>query len=127
MKIDFRQALQNLDGTPLEITTAACPVCQRPREVRLATLRGLCSDALVQGYPDPRTGGAVEIPGDEAAKRYALAVRIVNEDVLDLNPEELALIRELLLKRYAAPLFSAQARAMLNPKQREKEESGTET
>lgn len=119
MKIDFRQALQNLDGTPLEITTAACPVCQRPRESRPATLRGLCSDALVQAYQDPRTGAGIEVPGDEAAKRYALAVRIVNEDVLDLTPEELTLIRKLLPKRYAAPLFSAQARAMLDPKEEE--------
>ena len=115
MKIDFKQSLTNLDGSPLEVTVSACPMCRRPRETKPATLQDLCSDALVQGYRDAR-GQPIELSGEESVRRYSLARKILNEGTVELSPEDLTLIRKLVAKRYT-PLFSGQMWGMLDPKE----------
>ena len=112
MKIDFKQSLTNLDGSPLEVTVTACSMCRRPRETKPATLQDLCSDALVQGYRDAR-GQPIELSGEESVRRYDLARRIINEGTVEVTPEDLTLIRELVAKRYT-PLYAGQAWTMLD-------------
>lgn len=117
MKIDFNQGLVNLDGSPLNIVTAACGNCGRPKESKPATLWGLCSDALVRGYRDAR-GMAIEVTGDEAGKRYGLAVKIVNEKIVELGVPDVKLIMDLVAKAYT-PLVVAQIWDVLDPKEDE--------
>lgn len=111
MKIDFNQGLSRLDGSPLEMVTETCPTCGRPREATVATLRGICTNALVAQFQDERN-----LSGEDKVKRYDLALKITNEDVLDLPHDDLALIQKLVAKMYG-PLFVGQVWAMLDPKE----------
>ena len=112
MKINFGQRLKGLDGSDLDWTIMTCPVCGRNRESKPAMLGALCADALVQGYRDAR-GQPVQLSGDEIVRRYDLAIKIVNADTIELTPEDVTLIRELVTKRFT-PLFSGQIWHMLN-------------
>lgn len=98
MKVNFNQALLDLDGSTLDLTTEACQFCGRSRESRPATLRGVCTDALVARYRDEQEPKA--LPGEAKMKRYGLALKITAEDELDVTPEELALIRMLVAKMF---------------------------
>lgn len=101
MKINFNKPLADLDGSPLDLTTMACQLCGRPMESRPATLRGVCTDALVARYvdeQDPRSGQ--DLSGEDKMKRYALALKITVADEFDVTPEELALIRKLVAKMF---------------------------
>lgn len=117
MEVNFGRCLSELDESALNLVTAACGNCGRPRESVPATLRKLCSDALVRGYRDSR-GVPIEVPGDEAAKRYALAVKIVNTpDPIELSAQEVTLIQNLMVKAYNSPLIVAQVWEMLEAKE----------
>ena len=122
MKIDFGKCLQTLKGKPLDLTTAACGMCGRPQESVPATLRKLCSDALVRGYRDPRTNAPIEITGDEAGKRHALAVKIVNvPGPIELSAQDVTLIQNLMVKANNNALIVAQVWEMLDPKPKEED------
>lgn len=95
MKINFDQPLADLDRKQLDLTTAACRVCGRLAESRAATLRGVCTDALVAQYQDEQN-----LSGEEKMKRYTLALKITATDEFDVTPEELALIRTLVAKMF---------------------------
>lgn len=110
MKIYFTQNLVQLDGSPLEFTTMACPACGRPRESRPATLRGACANALVAQFQDEQN-----LSGEEKVKRYQLAMKIINEDAVDLPAADVALIQKLVAKVYG-PLIVGQVWEMLEPK-----------
>lgn len=113
MKINFNQRLKDLDRSDLDWITAACPYCNRARESKPAMLGILCADALVQGYRDTR-GQTIELPGDEVVQRYDLAIKIVSADTVELELEDVALIRSLVIRRFA-PLLSGQIWHMLDP------------
>ena len=116
MKINFKdRLLVGLDGTPLEIGSSACPMCGRAQERRPATLRAVCADALVAGYQNER-----DLSGEEQVKRYDIAVEITREDVVELSPEDLTLVRRLIAKMFN-PLYTGQAWHMLDPKEEEGE------
>lgn len=115
MKIDFSQCLKELDGSELEWVTVACGVCGQARESKPATLRTLCTDALVQGYRDAR-GQPIEVSGEEHVRRLNLALKIMNQDVVDLSHGDALLIQELASKRFTS-LFAGQIWQMLDPKE----------
>lgn len=115
MKIDFSQRLKNLDGSDLDWAITACGLCGREREVKPAILGILCADALVQGYTDAR-GQTIQLTGDEVVRRYGLATKIVNAGTLEMELEDVTLIRELVVKRFTT-LFSGQIWPMLDPKE----------
>lgn len=113
MKIDFTQCLQTWTGEPLELTKTQCPMCNRPTTTRPATLRAVCADTLVMERPNDRD---YQVDGEEKARRYQLALRIMNEDIVDLTPEDLALIRKLCPKIFG-PIVVGQIWTMLDPKE----------
>lgn len=117
MKINFSQCLVGLEGKPLDWVTAACGVCGRARESKVATLQVLCADALVQGYRDER-GQMIEVAGDEHARRLNLAMKIMAGGTIDITPEDAVLIRELASKRFTS-LFAGQIWQLLDPKAEE--------
>lgn len=114
MKINFGQCLVDLEGKPLEWATVACGICGRGRESKPATLQVLCADALVQGYRDSQ-GRAIEISGDEHARRLNLAMKIMTGGTIDITPEDAVLIRKLASKRFT-PLFAGQIWQLLDPR-----------
>jgi len=91
MKIDFAKTIKTLDGNELD----------PPR-----TLGQISADALLNNYPDEK------IDGDEKAKRFKLALRIVDAKDADLKSEEIAKIKRLVGIAYA-PLVVGQAFDML--------------
>lgn len=113
MKINFDQCLIDLDGAPLNWETNTCPACGRGREARPATLRILCADALVQAYRDGR-GQMEQIAGADHARRLNLAMKIMAGGVIEITPEDAALIRNLTSKRFT-PLFAGQIWQLLDP------------
>lgn len=106
VKIYFLQSLINLDGSPLETVTAACPACGRATEKRTLTLYSVCAEALLAQLRDENP------PGEEKARRYQLALKITNEDEIELTPEEAVLIRSLVAKVYG-PLVVGQVWELL--------------
>lgn len=113
MKINFNQPLADLDRSPLNLTTMACQLCGRPTESRPATLRGVCTDALVAQYQDEQN-----LPGEGKMKRYSLALKITATDEFDVTPEELALIRTLVAKMFG-PRVMGPAWTLLDSREEE--------
>lgn len=91
MKIDFSQSLKTLEGAELD----------PPR-----TLGQISADALLANYPDEK------IDGDEKAKRFRLALRLVDGKVADVKSEEISKIKRLIGIAFL-PLIVGQAYAML--------------
>ena len=89
MKLDVTQQLTNLDGTPLERPSRACPTCGRADESEPITLRGVTTTSLLAQTQE-------QMKGDEKAKRWALAIRIEQEDAPILSVEEMALVKRLV-------------------------------
>ena len=89
MKLDVTRQLTNLDGTPLERPSRACPTCGRADESEPITLRAVATTSLLAQSRD-------QVPGDEKAKRWALAIRIEQEDAPVLDLDELALVKRLV-------------------------------
>lgn len=114
MKVNFSQCLADLDGSPLDLTSEACQFCGRARESRPATLRGVCTDALVARYRDEEAGKPLS--GEEKMKRYSLALKITAADEFDATLEELALIRKLVAKMFG-PRVLGPAWTLLEPRQ----------
>lgn len=88
MKIDFTRKLTTIEGQELTYAVSACANCGRPREEKLRTMRNACVDALtsVMAHDQGETGTS-------KLERYQLALRIHNEDVVDLTAEEIVIIK----------------------------------
>lgn len=106
MKIDFTQGLTTLEGEPLMRTVRACATCGRPEETAAMTLRSVCINALL-------TQTESNLPGEDKARRYKLALQIANEDTADLPPKDVALVQELVGKLYT-PLVVGQVWKLLD-------------
>lgn len=108
-KIDVTQPITDFDGSPIESPTQICTGCNQVVEGIVMTLRLVCTSAAVyQAQNEP------PLPGEESVKRFALGMRIYDEDEPDLSAEDLALLK----KRIAAmrpPIITARAWGMLDP------------
>ena len=89
MKLDVMRQLTNLDGTPLERPSRACPTCGRADESEPITLRAVATTSLLAKTQE-------QVKGDEKAKRWALAKRIEQEDAPVLDLDVLALVKRLV-------------------------------
>ncbi len=113
MKIDVTQTLKELDGkTPVEFAGLRCEACNQTVEAQAATLRLVCTSALVGQFRDEQ-GNLKE---DEHVKRYALAMKIYNEDKPDLGSDDAVLIKRLVAKM-RGPLIVAQVCQVLSFKE----------
>ena len=88
MKIDFTHKLTTIGGKELTYAVAACASCGRPHEEGLRTMRNACVDALtsVMTHDQGETGTS-------KVERYQLALRIHNEDMVNLTAEEIVIVK----------------------------------
>ena len=89
MKLDVTRQLAGLDGTPLERPVGQCSTCGHVTEAEPVTLRGAMTVSLLAQSRE-------QVAGDEKAKRWALAMRIQQEDAPALDLDELALVKRLV-------------------------------
>ncbi len=92
-RIDVAQVLKELDGTPLEFADSVCPQCRSILEGKPFTLRLACTTALIAQFRDDQP------KGDESVRRYHLAMKIYDNDEVDLSSEDKVLIKSLVAKQ----------------------------
>jgi len=103
MLVDFSQTILDLDGERMQLE-----VKKKGRSPFL-TLSIVSTNALLSRFPDEQG-----ITGEEMETRYDLADKIrASEDKIEINPEELVLLRKLIAKGQG-PLIATRARRMLN-------------
>ena len=109
MQIDVTRKLMTIDSKPIDIPDSeACEACGRQRvNGRVMLLRNAMVDALLGGYDDE-----AKLSGADKVERYQIALRVQNEDAPEMTIQDLALIQELVAKRYA-PLVTGQVWMML--------------
>jgi hypothetical protein len=93
VKIKVTEQMIELDGTPMELPgTQRCPTCNRITESQPFTLRLAFTTALVAQFRDET------LKESDQVTRYALAMRIYNEDEPDLSSDDAVLIKRLVSK-----------------------------
>lgn len=104
MKIDMTKAIKNLEGDNLNNPES------KLKEKEPLMMRIVCVNSLLTQTQDDKN-----IDGNEKAKRFELAMRIYTEKEIDLNVDELKLIKDLIGKIYP-PLVVGRAYQILDPK-----------
>lgn len=88
------------------------------------TLRKIIEDTLFSPplARDPRTGQFVQISEDKKKACYKLLNKVVNhkDGLIDFESEEIALLKNLITKKYNSPWTVGQAREVLDPTNTEK-------
>jgi len=83
------------------------------------TLRKLIEQTLFNPplIREPRTGQFVQISEDKKKACYKLLNKVLNhkDGLIDLEPEETSLLRDLITKKFNSPWTVGQAREVLNP------------
>ncbi len=106
MKIDMTKTIKNLIGVDLEN-----PESKLPKKEPL-TMKIVCTNSLLTQTQDDQN-----INGNEKAKRFELAMRVYTEKEIDLDIDELKMIKDLIGKIYG-PLVVGRAYQILDPKQK---------
>jgi len=89
MKLDVTRELTNLDGTSLVQPGTRCTTCGHITDPEPVTLRGVLTTSLLAQTRE-------QVAGDEKARRWALAMRIQQEDAPELTVKELELVQRLV-------------------------------
>ena len=88
------------------------------------TLRKIIQETLFNPplSRDPRTGNFVQISDEKKKACYVLLNKILNhkEGLIDFEPEDQSLLRDLITKKYNSPWTTGQARHALDPTDAEK-------
>lgn len=116
--IDVTQPICDYDGKPLEDATHICQACGQNVEGVVLTLRLVCTSAAVFLATGP--SGEPPLPGNDSVKRFALGMRIYENDKPDLTAEEISLLKERIAKQ-RPPLITARAWGLLDPPGQEPE------
>jgi len=88
MAIDFTMPLTQLDGKPFTDESG--------KAIEL-TLGSASENALLKVYQDEPN-----LAGEEKVKRYLLAVKIHDKTNVDLNSDEISILKKLIGKSYSA-------------------------
>ena len=133
MKLDVSKKLVDLEGKPINerLTVVQgkevkCPKCGEEFKVdalipddRPLILRNVLINALL-------TPPQKAIRAESKMTRESLARRIHDEDVVDFNVKELAMLGELCDERYQEPLLYAQVARAIEGEKKEDETEATE-
>ena len=128
MKVDMNYKFKEIDGTvsiqrivdedangnPKRDDTGM-PIMKKDKPF---TLKAACLSVLTipPGDVDPRTQRPKEIAVEEKLKMADLAQRIYKcNGMIDLNADEIVLLKDFINKRYRAPLTVKQAYDILDP------------
>ena len=98
MRVTVNIPLPSYDGTPVIAETG-----------KILTLRSACCEALLVGHR-----ADTDLPAEEKVGRWRLATRIARKDEVDLTAEEVALVKDLIARRYSAAVVGP-AWEMLDP------------
>lgn len=98
-KVDMTQLIVDLDGKAV-----------KSPEGKELSLRALCENSLLGMSPESK------LSGEEKAKRYALAMKVHGNDVVDLSAEEITKIKKVVGDSYS-PLAVGRAYELLDPKE----------
>jgi hypothetical protein len=98
MRINFAQELKTLSGETIN------------RGEATLKLSHVCCDALFAQFEDEKN-----LSGDEKAKRFVIATKVHDATLIDLEIEEIALLKKLVGKAFAA-LIVGQVYQMFDPK-----------
>lgn len=101
MKIDFSKVLLDLKGEPL---MEGAPPNEKP-----ITLSSILCTALLAQYPDEQS-----LSGKEKAKRFQIALKIVDGGEQDVSVDDVAEMKKLIGKGFG-PLIVGRAYEMLDP------------
>ena len=115
MKIDFDQAITDLDGTPIRIPSSM-EVDKTTGQLPMDTmsLKRVCTTALTQALD----GDDKENTADAMLERDMLARRIHVGGEQDVSVKEAALLQDRVFKRWkVVPLLASGALAILNASQ----------
>lgn len=111
MKIKVTQVLKELEGGTMVTGGNPCPQCGQPLgERKSLTLRLACTRALSSIYRDEQG-----VSGEKKFERGVLAMKIYNEDTVDLEAEETVVVKELVAKLYG-PIVILQVHNLLEGK-----------
>lgn len=111
MKIKVTQVLRELEGSEMVTGGSLCIQCGQPLgERKPFTLRFACTRALSAVYRDEQG-----VSGDKKFERGVLALKIHNDDTVDLKAEEIAMVKKLVAKMYG-PIVILQVHNLLEGK-----------
>lgn len=110
IKIDITQKMVDLNGDEIPARVQSrCPECGHVRDAQSLTLRTILVNALTN------TEQGEKLPGSEQYKRYRMARRIHDRDVIEFTTQEAAELQERVAKFYA-PLVTGQVWEILEGK-----------
>lgn len=107
-EVDLNYVFVDLAGYPVPRTTKNADDTETPPED--FTLKDAIIEALT--LPEPQNKA---VDGKEKMRRWTLAQRIYNSESIMLSADEIVLIKDLVDKRFAAPLVVAQTIQQLDP------------
>lgn len=106
MRIDFSAPIKDMRGEPL---------VENEKQV---TLGSVACNALLFPYQDE-----TNLPGKDKVQRFTLAALCSNETEVDIDSEDVALIKKLIAKMYG-PLIVGRAYEIIDPKPKAVAEAG---
>jgi len=129
MKIDLNHKFRNLKGEVVKEKVALLDENENqvfndfgaPQFVIKGdfTLRRIIEETLFAPplIRDPRISNFVQISSEKKKACYKLLNKVLNnkDGLIDFEPEESALLRDLITRKYNSPWTSGQAREVLNP------------
>lgn len=86
MKINFEKVFKTFDGQP---------IMKGADSKEPITLKWVSIESLIGIYQDEK-----ELQGEEKLKRYKLAMKISNGNIIEISVEEIALIKNLIGKAF---------------------------
>lgn len=101
--INFTEVLTDMEGKPL---TESSKLPGSNGAVVDVTLRKICQNALLSNDP--------KMSGEEKIKRYILAQRIQQQDLMELSADDISLIKKEIAI-YFSPLIVGKAYELLDP------------
>jgi len=106
MKINFDQKILTLEGKSIPILLG-----DGRKSGKDMTLLSATQEVFTQGTKDDR-----DMLPDEKLKRFELILRITHEVELDLDSDEISLIKKLIGNFYVSPVIVGQTLKMLEGK-----------
>lgn len=110
MKIDFSAVISDIKGTALIWRQRdGAPILADDGKPSMMTLRSICNEALLGTYDEDRTA-----TGDAKLKRFKLAMKINETNIVDLKVEEITEIKNFIAKAFG-PLVIGRCYDLLDP------------
>lgn len=132
-KADLNYKIKNLDGKPSEFSTGKTKKNKETGKEEPAmehlTMRKILENVCIDPIPElSPTGQPLQIPGDEKISLFKIVMRIQKntDGLLNLESEEVTLLKKHVKRKYHSPLTVGQAINVLDPFLEEEEKKKEE-